>query len=96
LEWQAYQGYDGVALGATNMVLLDDPAVASALQAYRAVTVVTAPTISVSPHGVITYTGVLRASATVNGTYQPVSGASSPYTIPTSSAPTMFYRAYSN
>jgi hypothetical protein len=96
LEWQVYQGYDGVALGATNMVLLDDPAVASSLQAYRAVTVVTAPTISVSPHGVITYTGVLRASATVNGTYQPVSGASSPYTIPTSSAPTMFYRAYSN
>jgi hypothetical protein len=45
---------------------------------------------------VITYTGVLRSSSTVNGSYLPVSGASSPYTIPTSSAPKMFYRAYTN
>jgi hypothetical protein len=39
---------------------------------------------------------VLRSSATANGTYQPVAGASNPYTIPTSAAPMMFYRAYQN
>ncbi|HTI98010.1 MAG TPA: hypothetical protein VL527_03825 [Dongiaceae bacterium] len=96
LEWQNYEGYDGVALGATNMVLIDDSAVASSLQAYRAVTVLPAPTISISKQGgsyVITYTGVLQSSATVTGTYQPVSGASSPYTVPTGAAGKMFYRA---
>ena len=96
MEWQNYEGYDGVVLGATNMVLLDDSAVASSLQAYRAVTVLPAPTISISQQGgsyVITYTGVLQSSATGTGTYQPVSGASSPYTVPTGAAGKMFYRA---
>jgi hypothetical protein len=31
---------------------------------------------------ILTYTGTLQSSATVNGTYAPVSGASSPYTAP--------------
>jgi hypothetical protein len=59
----------------------------------------TTPTLSVGKQGtsyVITYTGVLRSCATANGTYNPVSGASSPYTIPTGAAPMMFYRAYQN
>jgi hypothetical protein len=99
LEWQNYEGYDGVALGATNMVLLDDSTDPSSLQAYRATTVLPAPTISISKQGgsyVITYTGVLMSSATVNGTYQPVGGASSPYTVPISAAPMLFYRASQN
>ncbi len=99
LEWQNYEGYDGIALGATNMVLLDDPAVPSSLQAYRAVTVLPAPTISISKQGgsyVITYTGVLVSSATVNGTYQPVAGASSPYTVPIGTAQMLFYRSSQN
>ena len=96
MEWQAYQGYDGIALGATNMVLLDDSTVSSSLQAYRAVTVSPTPTISISRQGVITYTGVLKSSATVNGTYQTVVGATSPYTIPTSAGSMMFYRASQN
>jgi hypothetical protein len=41
----------------------------------------------------INYTGTLRAATTVNGSYQPVVGATSPYTIPTSAAPGMFYRS---
>jgi hypothetical protein len=99
MEWQTYAGYDGVALGATNMVLIDDSTQPTSLQAYRATTVVAAPTISIGKQGastVITYTGVLRSSATVNGAYTAVAGASSPYTVPTTSTPALFYRAYTN
>jgi len=48
-------------------------------------TVVTTPIISIGKSGAnwqITYTGVLRSSSTANGTYNPVNGATSPYTIP--------------
>ncbi len=58
-----------------------------------------APTLSVGKDGAawkITYTGVLRASSTVDGTYEIVAGASSPYTIPTGAAGAKFYRAGSN
>jgi hypothetical protein len=99
MEWQTYAGYDGIALGATNMVLIDDSTQPTSLQAYRATTVVAAPTISIGKQGastVITYTGVLRSSATVNGAYTAVAGASSPYTVPTTSTPALFYRAYTN
>jgi hypothetical protein len=45
------------------------------------------PTISIGRNAagqvVITYSGTLLSSPTVNGTYSPVSGASSPYTVPT-------------
>jgi hypothetical protein len=41
---------------------------------------------------VITYTGTLQSSATVNGTYSAVTGANSPYT-PSGNAPRTFYRA---
>jgi len=44
------------------------------------------PTISVSAEGVITYTGVLRTSTSLLGPWTVVSGATSPYTIPTGGA----------
>lgn len=99
MEWQTYQGYDGVVLGATNMFVINDTTNPSSLVAYRAVKVLPTPTLSVSKQGtsyVITYSGVLKSCATANGTYQPVAGASNPYTIPTSAAQKMFYRAYQN
>ncbi len=43
---------------------------------------------------VITYTGVLTESTTVNGTYNDVAGATSPFTVPTT-APAKFYRTRS-
>ena len=55
---------------------------------------VVTPTIGISSAGVITYTGVLRSSATVNGTYAPVAGATSPYTVPKTGT-AMFYRTAS-
>jgi hypothetical protein len=57
----------------------------------------TQPTISIAAQGgslVITYTGTLYSSSTVAGTYAPVPGASSPYTVPTSAAAIQFYRAH--
>ena len=55
---------------------------------------VTTPTVGITAAGVITYTGVLQSSATVNGTYGPVAGATSPYTVPKTGG-AMFYRAAS-
>jgi hypothetical protein len=52
------------------------------------------PTISISRLGtspVITYTGTLLSSTNVTGPYNPVSGASSPYTVPLVD-PQTFYR----
>ncbi|HTL55564.1 MAG TPA: hypothetical protein VL361_07780 [Candidatus Limnocylindrales bacterium] len=43
---------------------------------------------------VLTYEGTLYSSSTANGTYTPVTGASSPYTIP-STTTVQFYRAHS-
>jgi hypothetical protein len=54
----------------------------------------TTPTISVSA-GVITYKGVLRSATTLSGPWTPVSGATSPYTIPVT-AGTVFYVATAN
>jgi hypothetical protein len=52
------------------------------------------PTISIGRNAagqvVITYSGTLLSSPTVNGTYSPVSGASSPYTVPTGPGSTFF------
>jgi hypothetical protein len=45
------------------------------------------PTVSIAG-SVITYTGTLQSSATVNGTFTDVAGASSPYTV----TATGFYR----
>jgi len=54
------------------------------------------PTVLISTSGgqvIITFTGTLQSSTTVNGTYAPVSGATSPYTVPVSAASATFYRA---
>jgi hypothetical protein len=54
------------------------------------------PSIRIDANGVsrvITYTGSLYSSPTVNGTYAPVPGASSPYTVPIGSGPSRFYRS---
>jgi hypothetical protein len=53
------------------------------------------PTISISSAGVITYTGTLVSSPTVNGTYTDVSGAPAgggTYTVPKTGSAT-FYQA---
>ncbi len=60
------------------------------------VTVVT-PTLSISGSGantIITYTGVLQSSAVVTGPYTDVSGATSPYSTP-STGPERYFRARS-
>jgi hypothetical protein len=41
----------------------------------------------------ITYTGTLQSSATVNGAYTDVTGATSPYTVDTAKAAQSYYRA---
>jgi hypothetical protein len=54
------------------------------------------PSIRIDANGVswvITYTGSLYSSPTVNGTYAPVPAASSPYTVPIGSGPGRFYRS---
>jgi hypothetical protein len=68
---------------------------ASAVKSFRAVTVAPRPTMSISTVGgvtKITYTGTLQSSATANGTYSDVSGATSPYTVNTGTG-NMFFRA---
>ncbi len=52
------------------------------------------PTIGMSAEGVITFTGVLQSSATINGAFTPVAGAISPYPVPRTGAG-MFYRTAS-
>ncbi|MBN9688895.1 MAG: hypothetical protein J0M24_01540 [Verrucomicrobia bacterium] len=59
---------------------------------------VTVPTITVTREAsgdvVLTYVGTLQSSATVNGTFAPVAGATSPYRIPAGSqAGAQLYRA---
>ena len=62
-------------------VLLNDTATTGHLKTFRARTVAATPTIGIAG-SVITYTGTLLSSDTVNGTYTPVAGATSPYTVP--------------
>jgi hypothetical protein len=93
------------ALGATDIAALFNGAAPTALTAASSLLAywpfndppqLTKPTISIaiaSGKVVITYTGTLQSSATVNGTYSAVTGASSPYTVPTGSGPRMFYRS---
>jgi len=54
------------------------------------------PTISVAKQGnswVITYTGTLYSATAVDGSYSAVSGATSPYTVPTGTGTMKFYKA---
>jgi hypothetical protein len=56
---------------------------------------VTPPELSITTTGgaiTITFTGRLQSSATVNGTYQDVTGATSPYPVTTPTG-TRFYRS---
>jgi hypothetical protein len=77
-----------------SKVLLNSTS-ASALKTYRAVKAVERPTLAVSKAAdkvTITFTGTLQSSATVDGAYTDVAGASSPYTVTTSDA-AKFFRA---
>jgi len=61
---------------------------------YGDFSAVVTPTIGMSADGVLTFTGVLQSSATIDGTFTPVAGATSPYTVPKTGAGT-FYRTAS-
>ena len=95
LEWSCVYS-DTLTSDDIRRVIVNDPTIAGSITSYRAVTVKPTPTISIARDAgglKITYTGTLLASATVNGTYQAVAGASSPYTVPTGTAVRMFYRS---
>lgn len=72
-------------------ILLNDTANPSALKAYRARTGSTPPTVAIAGSGIVTFTGTLQASPTLNGTYTNVTGATSPYTV--TNATTTFFRS---
>jgi hypothetical protein len=68
-------------------VLVNDNSVAGYVKAFQARTAVNRPTVAIAGSS-ITYSGTLQSSATVNGTFTDVAGASSPYTV----TATGFYR----
>jgi hypothetical protein len=72
-------------------ILLNDTATTGHLKTFQARTVAATPTIGIAGT-VITYTGTLLSSDTVNGNYSPVVGASSPYTVPNGTT-VKFYKA---
>lgn len=81
-------------------ILVNDSNNAASLKAYktRAYTPPPDVTISIARAGEtakITFTGVLQAADKVDGTYAPVTGATSPYTVPAGTT-TKYYRAASN
>ncbi len=82
-------------------ILLNDTALPNALKTYRARTVdpTPTPTIAAAKNAeglpVLTFTGVLRAATSVNGTYDIVPGATSPFTVTPGTDPAKFYRAAS-
>jgi hypothetical protein len=79
-EWASIQP-DG------TKILVNDTATPGYVKAFRARTAVNRPTIAIAGAS-ITYSGTLQSSATVNGTFTDVAGASSPYTV----TATGFYR----
>jgi hypothetical protein len=96
-EWTVLTG--GVAADGTRS-LLNDVTNGLSLISYQAAVanLSVEPTVSVgiqSGSVVITFTGKLQSSTTVNGTYSDVPGAASPYTVPVSgAAPAQFYRSH--
>jgi hypothetical protein len=75
---------------------LADPA---SLVAYlpTAAAVTPLPSVGVGKQGnnvVITFTGTLTSSTSVNGTYTPLPGATSPYTVPAGTAQSQFYKSH--
>jgi hypothetical protein len=95
LEW-ASVAPTSLAWDDVTRSLVNDGTAAGALRSYRTVTVQPAPVLQIVKEGgvwKIYYTGTLKSSATVGGTYDAVPGATSPYTVPTGAAPMMFYRS---
>ncbi len=92
---------DNVFVGSVNEFRIYEGALTAAqvAAAYTAgpdtLPVMTPPSLTIvrnAANVVITYTGTLQSSATVNGTYTDVSGAISPYTTSTAAGP-VFFRA---
>ncbi len=76
-------------------ILVNDTATAGSIKTYQALTTVSSPTVSVGKNGtevILTYTGTLEASDSVNGTYAPVAGATSPLHVPFAAGAGKFYR----
>jgi hypothetical protein len=90
-EWAAAYS-DTLGFDDTRRVLLQDTAVTGSLNAYRELRVPTIQVVKQAGVSQVIFSGSLLSSPTVNGTYTPVSGATSPYTIPAGS-PTQFYRS---
>jgi hypothetical protein len=96
IEWQIVNPtltVDGVRS------LVNDTSDPASLLAYQptAAQMIARPKVSIVQQAgklTISYTGKLQSSATVNGTYQDVQGATSPYTVPSASAPAQFYRSH--
>jgi hypothetical protein len=99
-----FQGGGGAGMEWTTVspttgtrILVNDTSTPGALLAFQA-RISAQPSISISRSGgnvVINFVGTLVSSPTVTGPYSPVSGATSPYTVPTGSGPQKFYRAAS-
>jgi hypothetical protein len=95
LEWTTVSA--GLAADG-NRSLINDVTDPNSPLAYlpTAATITARPSVSVGKSGnnvVITFTGTLTSSPTVNGTYTPVAGAASPYTVPAGSA-AGFYKSH--
>lgn len=94
LEWTIVNA--GVPADGVRSLVNDSTDAASPVAYQPTAAQITArPTVKVGKSGnsvVITFSGTLTSSSTVNGTYTPVSGATSPYTVPTTGA-AGFYRA---
>jgi hypothetical protein len=97
LEWTAVS--PGLAADGSRH-LINDLSDASSPLAYvpTAAQIVARPTVGVGVQNgkvTITFTGTLTSSPTINGSYQPVAGASSAYTVPTTgTGPLQFYRSH--
>jgi hypothetical protein len=79
--------------------LINDGTDSGSLMAYQpaAAQGVSRPAVSISNQNgtvTITFSGKLQSSSTVNGTYQDVPGATSPYTVPTGAVGAQFYRTH--
>jgi hypothetical protein len=95
LEWTLVNA--GIAADGSRS-LINDLTDTNSLVAYlpTAAKATSRPTLSVGLQGgkvVITFTGTLTSSTTVNGTYAPVAGAASPYTVPSTTG-AGFYKTH--
>ena len=94
VEWFSVTS-DGLTADGGGKILVNDSATTGSVLLYRGVVGVSTPTVSIANGGtevVITYTGTLEASDSVDGTYTPVAGATSPLHVPVAAAAAKFYR----